>query len=76
MLDPQRLRTDIEAVAARLAARQFVLDVAAFRALEEYRIRSGDFADYLIGWRNRKAGCEKTVSFDLDLKDCDLFKVL
>ncbi|MBM3347777.1 MAG: serine--tRNA ligase [Betaproteobacteria bacterium] len=37
MLDPQRLRTDIDAVAARLAERAFVLDVAAFRALEEER---------------------------------------
>ena len=37
MLDPQRLRADIDAVAARLAERAFVLDVAAFRALEEER---------------------------------------
>ena len=37
MLDPQLLRTDIEAVARRLAARPFALNVAAFAALEEER---------------------------------------
>lgn len=37
MLDPQLLRNDIEAVAKRLAARPFVLDTAAFAALEAER---------------------------------------
>ncbi|HXC39892.1 MAG TPA: serine--tRNA ligase [Burkholderiales bacterium] len=37
MLDPQRLRTDIGAVARRLADRPFVLDVAAFNDLEQER---------------------------------------
>jgi seryl-tRNA synthetase len=37
MLDPQLLRSDIEAVAKRLAARPFVLDVAAFQAIENER---------------------------------------
>jgi seryl-tRNA synthetase len=37
MLDPQLLRSDIEAVAKRLAPRQFVLDVAEFRAIEQER---------------------------------------
>jgi len=37
MLDPQLLRSDIEAVARRLAARPYVLDVAAFCALDEER---------------------------------------
>ena len=46
------------------------------RALEDYREGSGDFADYLIGWRNRKSGCEETTTFDLNLKGCDLFTVL
>jgi len=34
MLDPQLLRADVDAVAARLAARGYTLDVAAFNALE------------------------------------------
>ena len=35
MLDPQRLRSELDAVASRLATRSFVLDVQAFRMLEE-----------------------------------------
>jgi seryl-tRNA synthetase len=37
MLDPQLLRSDIDAVARRLAARSFALDVAGFQAIEEQR---------------------------------------
>lgn len=37
MLDPKRLRTELDAVAAQLARRGFVLDVAQLRALEERR---------------------------------------
>lgn len=37
MLDPQRLRTELDAVAARLGDRGFVLDVSAFQALEQER---------------------------------------
>ncbi len=39
MLDPQLLRSDIEAVARRLATRPFQLDVAAFQAIEQERKR-------------------------------------
>lgn len=37
MLDIQLLRTDLAAVTARLATRKFVLDAAAFQALEDER---------------------------------------
>jgi seryl-tRNA synthetase len=37
MLDPQLLRSDIDAVAQRLAARSFVLDVATFQSDEHKR---------------------------------------
>jgi seryl-tRNA synthetase len=37
MLDPQLLRSDIDTVARRLAARSFALDVAGFQAIEEQR---------------------------------------
>ena len=37
MLDPKLLRADLPAVARQLARRGFVLDVAAFAALEEQR---------------------------------------
>jgi seryl-tRNA synthetase len=37
MLDPQLLRSDIDAVARRLAARSFAFDVAAFQSVEQER---------------------------------------
>ncbi len=37
MLDPKRLRTELDDVATRLARRGFILDVAKIRALEERR---------------------------------------
>jgi len=37
MLDPQLLRSDIDAIARRLAARPFALDVAGFEAIEQER---------------------------------------
>jgi len=46
------------------------------RALEDYRRGPGDFADYLMGWRNRRAGCESTATFDGALKGSDLFVLL
>ena len=47
----------------------------ACRALEDYRT-GGDFADHLIGWRNRKDGCDTTVTFDHGLKKSPRFTVL
>jgi predicted nucleic-acid-binding protein len=47
----------------------------AYRALEDYRT-GGDFADHLIGWRNLKAGCDVTVTFDRALKGDPRFTVL
>jgi len=37
------------------------------QAIVDYRGGSGDFADYLIGHQNRRAGCERTVTFDRTL---------
>lgn len=36
-------------------------------ALEDYRDGSGDFADYVIGRRNVRAGCAQTATFDRSL---------
>ena len=33
-------------------------------SLDAYRKGSADFADYVIGCSNKKAGCEKTYTFD------------
>lgn len=38
------------------------------RALMQYREGRADFADYLIGWQSRHAGCLDTVTFDRKLE--------
>jgi len=62
-----------------------ILDTADFiveerdvvrRALADYRHGPGDFADYVIGWRNRGVGCAKTATFDRGLRASGLFRVL
>jgi predicted nucleic-acid-binding protein len=45
-------------------------------ALEEFRTGPADFSDYLIGWQDRRAGCEQTLTFDGGLKDHPAFTVL
>ena len=55
MLDPKLLRSDLPAVAAALARRGFVLDVAAFAALEERRKAVQIEADRLRAERNANA---------------------
>jgi seryl-tRNA synthetase len=55
MIDPKLLRTDPQRVAANLARRGFVLDVAAFQSLEEERKRVQVEAERLRGERNAHA---------------------
>jgi predicted nucleic-acid-binding protein len=58
-------------------AQFFVEDKELVRkALASYRTEPGDFSDYLIGWRNRHAGCADTVTFDRGLRKSDLFTFL
>lgn len=45
-------------------------------AVNSFRDGGGDFADYLLGHRNRKAGCSVTATFDRPLKRSDLFQLL
>ncbi|RJG00549.1 serine--tRNA ligase [Noviherbaspirillum sedimenti] len=52
MIDIQLLRKDIDSVAARLAARKFSLDVAAFNALEAERKQIQTRTEELQGKRN------------------------
>ena len=47
-----------------------------WRAWEDYRSGSGDFADYLIGHANTEAGASRTVTFDRDLRESRHFQVL
>jgi len=55
MLDPQLLRSDIDAVARRLAARSFVFDVAAFQSVEQERKSVQTRAQELQAARNQFA---------------------
>ncbi|RJF98915.1 serine--tRNA ligase [Noviherbaspirillum saxi] len=52
MIDIQLLRKDIDSVAARLAARKFQLDVAAFNAMEAERKQIQTRTEELQGKRN------------------------
>jgi seryl-tRNA synthetase len=55
VLDPKLLRTELPTVAAQLARRGFVLDVAAFAALEEQRKSTQIESDRLRAERNANA---------------------
>jgi predicted nucleic-acid-binding protein len=45
-------------------------------AVRAYRTGPADFADYVIGLRNLRAGCEHTVTFDRPLKAHPSFVLL
>jgi predicted nucleic-acid-binding protein len=45
-------------------------------AAERYRRGPGDFADHVIGLRNRAAGCETTLTFDRAHRRDELFTLL
>jgi predicted nucleic-acid-binding protein len=74
-LDKPTVAATLEKV---LDTAQLVVEQAdlARRALDDYRRGRGDFADYLIGWRNRQAGCSDTATFDRTLARSALFRVL
>lgn len=55
MLDSKQLRTETEAVARNLARRGFMLDLAAFRTLEERRKQAQVEADRVRAERNANA---------------------
>ncbi len=68
MLDPKRLRNELEEVAARLARRGFVLDADAFRRLEETRRRVQVETEELRNERNvrsREIGKAKATGQDI-----------
>jgi predicted nucleic-acid-binding protein len=45
-------------------------------AVVEFAAGKAGFADYLIGVRNRAAGCDKTATFDRALRGSGAFRVL
>ena len=72
MLDPKLLRSDLPGVAAQLARRGFVLDVAGFSALEEKRKAVQIEADRLRAERKIVAlGVEFEVLARIDEDDKD-----
>ena len=48
----------------------------AHHAVALYGAGKGDFADYMIGLRNRQAGCQDTLTLDRRLGQSDLFTLL
>ena len=48
----------------------------AWVALEDYRNSKADFADCLIGRKNRSTGCTQTATFDGALEDMEGFLLL
>jgi predicted nucleic-acid-binding protein len=46
------------------------------QALRDYRQGRADFADYLLGWKNRAAGCRDTLTFDGKLRKHEVFTLL
>ena len=46
------------------------------KALAEYRLAAGDFADYVIGFTARSHRCSAVWTFDQGLRSSDLFKLI
>ena len=68
-----------------VAVLEKILDTAQFSiedkdlvrsALDDFRSGAGDFADYLLGHRNKSVGCTKTSTFDRNLTRSELFDVM
>ena len=72
-------RDDIAPVLeAFLDTPEFVVEDAdlARRAVAEYSAGGADMADYFIGRRNERSGCDTTFTFDGNLKGNALFRLL
>ena len=65
-----------EVIATLLSSPEFVIEDAdlARRALRDYEAGDGGFADAFIGHRNRRSGCEVTLTFDKRLRRNELFR--
>jgi predicted nucleic-acid-binding protein len=61
-----------------LATAQFDIEGKdlALAALADFRASNADFADCLVGRRNRVAGAAETVTFDRGLRNLEGFRVL
>lgn len=63
---------------ALLETAQFVIEDrdTVRAAVEHFRAGPGDFSDYLLGLRNRNAGCADTATFDRKLRAAEGFRLL
>ena len=70
--------TVAEAVEKLLLTQQFEVEgrESVWRALGRFRQGRADLADYLIGERNRAAGCGRTSTFDQGLEGEEGFELL
>ena len=68
----------VTALRAILETEQFAFDNKDIlaQAVSEYALGPGDFMDYVVGRLARAAGSSHTLTFDQDLLDSTLFKVL
>ncbi len=60
----------------RSAQLRFAQPALLWQALVAYREGKGDFADYVLGFEGRNAGCESTFTFDRALRASPAFRVL
>jgi predicted nucleic-acid-binding protein len=51
-------------------------EIAHREAARRYDHGSGDFADHVLGLRNRSAGCDATLTLDRAHRQGDLFTLL
>jgi predicted nucleic-acid-binding protein len=67
-----------DVVAALLETPEIVVEDADVvrRALKDYAAGRADLADALIGHRNRRAGCDVTLTFDGRLERCEPFLLI
>lgn len=74
-LSKQRI---IQVLDAMLTEKGFELEARPeiHKALAEYRLHSGDFADYVIGFMARSRRCATVWTFDQGLKTSALFKLV
>jgi predicted nucleic-acid-binding protein len=61
-----------------LGIKQFEIDSkdVVRQAIQDYHRNKGDLADHLIGRFNHSMGCDRTITFDRDLKNSPVFEIL
>ena len=73
--DRQTIATVMESI---LRTAQFeILDKdIVWKALEDYRLKKGDFSDYYLGYQYLRDGADTTLTFDKALADSHCFEII